>query len=240
MYAESLATCQQIGDRSKAGVAHSGLGRVYRVEGDLAAAKKSEIQAKAVFEEIGDKTQAMESRVQLAEILLDGANAAEAEAGAREAAEFFAKTGAKQDQAAAYMVLARALLSEDRLTDARAMIGLAVTAAHQAHHQELEMKTSIVAARVLAASRKPEDGAEAKRRLSKVIADAGAAGFVGTALEARLALAEVEESSGDRAAALVQLDALGKDAIARGYGFIAQATTTMRTLDNRARTGKTD
>jgi DNA-binding NarL/FixJ family response regulator len=51
-----------------------------------------------------------------------------------------------------------------------------VTAAHRAHHHELEMKTSVVTARVLAASGKPEDGAEAKRRLNKVIADARSGG----------------------------------------------------------------
>lgn len=240
MYEESLAACQQIGDRSKAGVALSGLGRVYRVEGDLASAKKSETQAKAIFDEIGDKTQAMESRVQLAEILLDQANAAEAESAAREAADFFAKTRAKRDQAAAYMVLSRALLSEGRLMDARAMADLAVNAAQEAHHHELEMMTSVVSLRVLAATEKREDAGEAKRRLNTLIADACDAGFVGAELEARLALAEVEEISGDRAAARAQLDALDNEATAHGYRLIAQTTATMRTVDHRTRSAKAD
>ena len=120
------------------------------------------------------------------------------------------------------------------------MINKAVAAAHEAHHRELEMMTSIVAARALAAPGKPEDGAEAKRRLTKLVADADAAGFVGVVFEARLSLAEVEQISGNRAAALTQLDALDKDADAHGYHLIAQETATARMAHQEARAAKTD
>ena len=240
MYQESLEACQQIGDRSKAGVALFGLGRAYRIEGDLDAAKRSEMQAKDIFEEIGDKTRAMESRLQLAEVFLDAGKVRDAETTARDGAEAFAKTQAMPDQATAYLVLSRALLAEGRTEDALAVINKAVAAAHEAHHRELEMMTSIVAARALAAPGKPEDGAEAKRRLTKLVADADAAGFVGVVFEARLSLAEVEQISGNRAAALTQLDALDKDADAHGYHLIAQETATARMAHQEARAAKTD
>ncbi len=80
--------------------------------------------------------------------------------------------------------------------------------------------------------------AQATRRLSNLVADAGAAGFVGTELEARLALAEAEMISGDRDAAAAQFGALDKDASARGYRLIAQETSAARTSKDDAQTAK--
>jgi eukaryotic-like serine/threonine-protein kinase len=222
MYEESLDASRQIGDRSKAGVALAGLGRVYRLEGDLGAARKNDSEAKALFEEIGDKSQAAESDLQLAQILLDEGKVSAAGSSARGAAEGFEHTRALKDQAAAYLVLCRALLAQGRVADAHAAVDKATAAANQSHIRELVLSTSVAGARVRAASAKPAEGKDVATRLVDLVAEATAAGFVNVAMEARLALGEIEMNSGNRAAGAAQLDALEKDASSGGFHLIAR------------------
>jgi eukaryotic-like serine/threonine-protein kinase len=238
MYEQSLDACQQIGDRSKAGVALAGLGRAYRIEGDLEAARKSETQAKEIFEEIGDKTQAMELSVELSQILLDEGKLAGAEASARSAADAFEQTRAKRDQAAAYLVLSGALLAEGKMSEARATIDKALAAAEKAHHRELQMLTSIAAARALADSRKPVDEAKAAQHLGELVIEATAAGLVNAAMEARLAQGEASMISGHRGDGIAQLEALERDAAAHGYRLIAEKAAAMRTSREAAQLRK--
>lgn len=222
MYEESFEACQQIGDRSKAGVALSGLGRVYRMEGDLDNSRKTELQAQEVFDEIGDKSQSMESHLLLAQIFLDEGKNAAAIASARDAANLFEQTRAKKDEAAAYLLLSRAELAQGRLSEAHASIDKAVAAANESHYRELEMLSSIAAARLGAASRTLDEQNRAQDRLNRLIAEAASAGFVGEALEGRLALGEIEIASGNRGAGSSELEALQRDATAKGYLLIAR------------------
>ncbi len=230
MYEQSLAVARQIGDRSKAAVALSGLGRVYRTEGDLDAAQKYEADAKATFEEIGDKSQATESNLELAQILLDEGKITAAGASAQGAAQVFEQTRATKDQAAAYLVLSNALLEQGKLRDARDSIDKATTAADQSHNRELQMLASVMAARVHASSGKTADEGEAAARLNSIVAEAAGAGYVNVAMEARLALGEIEMVSGDRSAGLAQLEALEKDARNNGYRLIAQKAAAAQHL----------
>ncbi len=179
MYEESFEACQQIGDRSKAGVALSGLGRVYRMEGDLEAARKTEMRAKEIFDEIGDKSQSMESQLLLAEILLDEGKNTAAGSSARDAANVFEQTRAKKDEAAAY------LLSVSRFAGAGQTRRSSTPPSkrpsqqpNQSHYRELEMLSSMAAARVRAASGDADDKAKATERLNSLIAEATSAGFV--------------------------------------------------------------
>jgi eukaryotic-like serine/threonine-protein kinase len=235
MYEDSLEACRQIGDRSKAGVALSGLGRVYRIEGDLAAARNSEEQAETVFEEIGDKTQAMESRLQLAQILLDEGKTVAAEGSAQTAVDAFQQAGAKKDETAAYLVLSRALLAQGRVADAGRIVNRVVVAANDTHVRELEVGAAITAANVLAQSGTPGGGMAAARRLDKLIAEAGTAGYVDAEMEARLSLGRVEMISGNRVLGVAQLESLEKDAATAGFRLIAQNAAAARTMKEHPR-----
>jgi DNA-binding winged helix-turn-helix (wHTH) protein/tetratricopeptide (TPR) repeat protein len=238
MYEESFEACQQIGDRSKAGVALSGLGRVYRMEGDLEAARKTEMRAKEIFDEIGDKSQSMELRLLLAEILLDEGKNTAAGSSAKDAANVFEQTRAKKDEAAAYLLLSRALLAQGRLVEAHATVEKAVADANESHYRELEMLSSMAAARVRAASGGADDKAKAMERLNSLIAEATSAGFVSESLEGRLALGEIEMASGNKAAGVAELETLEKDAAARGYRLIAQKAAAARhTIEQKALQG---
>jgi hypothetical protein len=81
------------------------------------------------------------------------------------------------------------------------------------------MEFAIAEAQVLAGSGK---AADANRILAEVIANARKMGLVRYELEARLASGEIELKSGVAAEGRKNLDALAKDASARGYALIAQ------------------
>lgn len=228
MYEESFEACQQIGDRSKAGVALSGLGRVYWMEGDLENARKTESQAEELFGEIGDKSQSMQAHLLLAQILFDEGKNAAAVSSARDAASLFEETRAKKDEAAAYLLLSRAQLAQGRLGEAHASIEKAVAAADQSHYRELEMLSSIAAARLGAASREVGEQSRAEQALTTLIAEAAAAGFTREELEARLALGEIELASDKKDAGFTELEALERDATAKGYRLIARKAATAR------------
>jgi hypothetical protein len=60
------------------------------------------------------------------------------------------------------------------------------------------------------------------RQLREVIARATTATFAGIALEARLALGEMELNSSNRAIGISHLQTLQKDAVSGGFGLIAR------------------
>lgn len=60
------------------------------------------------------------------------------------------------------------------------------------------------------------------RQLRDVVARATSATFAGIALEARLALGEMELSSTNGAAGMLHLQALKKDALSGGFGLLVR------------------
>jgi len=234
MYEESLEICKQIGDRSKAATSLSGLSRVFRLEGDLEAARKTEMESRAIFEEIGDKSGVTQSHLRLAELSLDEGKNAEAADSARNAAGVFEEMKAGRDEAAANLVLSRTLLAEGKIAEARQYIDRAMSLASESHSRELEMSASVTAAMVRAASGNPRDTSDAKKTLNAILAQASSRGFANVAFDARLALGEIEMSSGDPAGRS-RLEALQKDAANSGFSLIARkAAAVLRTGRSQA------
>src|SRR5207253_2161765 len=85
-YEESLEICRQIGNRSRQASLLAGLGGVLRFEGDVAAARKNEIEAEGIFLEIGDKSSAAQANLHLARLFLDEDKSADAALAARRVA----------------------------------------------------------------------------------------------------------------------------------------------------------
>lgn len=222
MLEESLEICRRIGDRSKEASALSGLGRLLQMKGDSEAAWKDETEAKAIFDKIGDKFYSAQMQVHLAELLLDQDKNEEAAVQAKEAAELFEKTKADEEAAAAYLALSRASLAQGKLAEARNYVERAMATAKKSRNEELGLFAAIVAARIQAASGKAADTNESVRQLREVIARATTATFAGIALEARLALGEMELNSANRTAGMIHLQALEKDAVSGGFGLMAR------------------
>ena len=225
-FEESLAICRQIGDRSRVAAALSGLSRVLRVEGDVTAAWKNETEARAIFEELGDKSQVAQSDLSLADMLLDQGKTGEAVALAQNAAEIFEKTKAMREVAEANVFLARTSLSQGKMAEARERVEKASAFAKRAHDRQLELSAELTAARAEAASESRTQREEGERRLSEAVRQATTAGFAHVALEARLALGEIEMNFGKREAGRANLMALQREASRGGFQLIAQKAVT--------------
>jgi hypothetical protein len=75
---------------------------------------------------------------------------------------------------------------------------------------------------------RPSDRLEAANNLEAVLEQAKKTGFLGYELEAGLALGEIETQSGNVARARTRLEALERQAAARGFGLIARKAATAR------------
>jgi len=222
MFEDSLAICRQIGDRNKEAAALSGMGRTLRLEGDFQGAQRQEEEARTVFAEIGDKAQEAREVVALADLSLDRANSAEAIAAARQAASVFEQTKTIRDEAMGDLIQAKALLMEGKHTEADVYIERTTKIAQSSHDRELELQARLMKARIQAASKNAADVNKSIRGLDGVLAEAQAGSFEAIALEARLALGEIELSSGNHAAGRAQLEKLEKDARREGLQLVAR------------------
>lgn len=226
LYAESLDICRRIGDRSKAAGNLAGLGSVMRAGGDVELAAKYDHEAVSEFEQIGDKSSAAEVEAELAALFVDQGQASEAEILARKAADEFRKEKSPRDEALASVVLARALLDQGRISDARPVAEYALSLSQKYQHRDAELAAWVAAARVRAAAGTVNERENAHTQLRNVAADALKSGFVNYALEARLALGEIDANFGNVPSARRELEALRRDANQIGYSLVAQQAAT--------------
>jgi hypothetical protein len=125
-------------------------------------------------------------------------------------------------EAAARNHLALALLEQDRADAAGTALEGAAELASRSSDLQLRLAVAISAARVRAASGRPEDAAAARSSLEATAAQARNAGFMCVDLEARLALGRLELRAPETAAAgQVRLAEVAREAQARGYGLIS-------------------
>jgi eukaryotic-like serine/threonine-protein kinase len=235
MYRGSLDICRQIGNRGRQAGALAGMGRVHGLEGDLTEARNEEMEARAIFEEIGDKTEVAHVDFNLAELLLDEGKNAQAAALARQAVEAFEKTRARSDEAAANLLIAETLLTEGRIPESRKGVDQVMSVAAQTHNRELELSSAMIAARVKAASGNSTDVTESIAGLNRIAADATAAKFANVAIEARLALGEIQMNFGDRVAGRAVLESLEKESSSGGFLIVARkASAALRGAPGRA------
>jgi tetratricopeptide (TPR) repeat protein len=218
-YEEVLATCREANDKHQVAYALSGLGSVLAYQGDLAAARLRQEEALAIRREIGEKASEAESLLALAELALEEDRPPNAETSARKALEEFQAEKLKDDETMARTTLARALLAQHKVVEAAREIDLSADLARGSPNREVKINYAITAARVRAAT---GGTAEAVKSLQATLAEATKYGFLGYQLEARLALGEIEIKSGQAAAGRARLEALGKDANAKGFLLIAR------------------
>jgi eukaryotic-like serine/threonine-protein kinase len=235
VYEEAREICHELGNRAREASALAALARLQRLAGDSAAAWKNEGEAIAIFEKVGDKSEVEHVKVHLAELLLDQGKSSEAANLAQRADQLFEVTKAGRYAAEAKLVLSQTLLTEGRIADARKTIDQVIGFAKGSHDQELELTATIIAAQEQAASGSAQDAAESQMRLGRVINNARGAGFEDVVFEARLALGEIELSSGNVVAGRARLEALKKDCSNAGVFLIARrAASDLQTASNRA------
>jgi DNA-binding winged helix-turn-helix (wHTH) protein/tetratricopeptide (TPR) repeat protein/TolB-like protein len=222
IYESSLEICRRTGNRGREAGALAGMGRAHLLEGDLAQALKEETQARTIFEEIGDKTEVANMDLSLAELYLNEGKDGPAATSAKQAAEVFEANKAASEEAAASLLLARSWIVNGRIADARKSVDQVRKVASETHNRQLELSASLTAARIRAASKDPRDVREALTSLNGVVTEATSGKFRSLALEARLALGEVEMNSSNETAGRSHLEALEKDAAREGFQLIVR------------------
>ncbi len=131
-----------------------------------------------------------------------------------------------REVAEANVFLARTSLSQGKMAEARESVDKASTFAKRAHDRQLELSAELTAARAEAASESRTQREEGERRLNEAVRQATTAGFAHVALEARLALGEIEMNFGKRDAGRANLMAVQREASRGGFQLIAQKAVT--------------
>ncbi len=219
LYLEAQVIWREIGDKTFLGHSLHAYGELLKAQGDLAAARKALEESLAVRNEIGAKAEAAESRLGISDLLLEEGRHGESETTARELVEVFRQRKDPDSEASAHAAQSRALLAQGKTAEAQAAAARAAALSAKSQKQGLRLAVTTTVAQVRAAAGKP---AEARQLLQKVIADSAKAGLIGFQFDARLALAEVEKKFGQAAAARAGLEALEKEAAAKGFGLIAR------------------
>jgi len=212
---ESLAIAREAGNKRHASHAQGGLVEVLVEQGDLAGARQHLQEILAQRLAAGEKESAAETRMTLARVAIEEGRAAEAESLARQAAEEFRKAKAPATEGLAHAVLARALLAQGKREPAVRAADRALALARQSRNRRVELSVAIAAGHVRAAT----------QSLETALGEATKRGFVPHQLEARLALGEIEAKS---AAGRARLEALEKDAAAKGFVLIARKAAAAR------------
>jgi len=222
---QSLEICSRIDDKRHRGLALFYLGGVLAWKGNLAQAKAIYQEVLTVRNELRDQAGVAESQTSLAELSIEEGHAGDAETLARQTREIFRKQHNFDGDMWTNAVLARALLAQGKREEAVREIEAAGASAAKLQNEEVRLKFGLAAASVRAASGKPADLAAATRTLEATLAEATKYGYVPYRYEATLALGELEIKSGHEVTGRARLEALGKEAKARGFGLIADKVT---------------
>jgi tetratricopeptide (TPR) repeat protein len=126
------------------------------------------------------------------------------------------------DAAEAEGALAVAWLKEGNLLEAQRAIARADQRLQVTEDRLLRLTGGIAAARVQAATKVAANVSSAQQRLETLIQEASDLGAVALALDARLALGEIDMIAGDRADGRARLAALERDALAKGFVAVAR------------------
>lgn len=215
---EILPIDRQIGDKTSIALRLQNLSRTFRMQGDLAAAEKLNTEECQLLETLNAKPGLPACRIRLAELWMDQGRSADA--------------GAAIDKVAADFKLATLLPADlARLANLQVMLGepekAAVTVAEAKHVMsgrsyiaEEAVPVAIAGAIVDAAQ---GHTAPATKRLLEAKAEAQKFDLLPLVLEARLAIAEIAASAGNRSEAT----ATARDAAQAGFGLIAAKANTI-------------
>jgi tetratricopeptide (TPR) repeat protein len=216
----ALEICRQASLKRTCGFALSNLGNLLMWEGKLDEAKVKHQEALAIWEDLKNQGDAAESHVAIAKLSIEQGQAVDSEAPVRDARDIFRKKKWTGDEIWADAVLAMALLAEGKSGEAAKETNSVTT--EKLQNEEVRLEFELATALVRAASGKPADQSAAIKALEATRGEAAKHGFVGYELEARLGIGEIEINSGRIASGRTDLQALKRDAKAKGFLLIAR------------------
>jgi eukaryotic-like serine/threonine-protein kinase len=219
MLNESLAICLRINDKQDVGEVLGNLGDLLKAKGSLDRAKADYQQALKISNETGNKTGVAGSQISIAVLSIEQGHAGNAVLAIREAREALRKQGDMDNELRADAALAQALLAQGKSAEAAKEID--TVTAEKLQDEEVRLELELATAFVRAASGKRADQSAAIKALGATLGEATKHGFVGYELEARLALGEIDIDSSRIAVGRSDLQALERDAKAKGFLLIA-------------------
>jgi DNA-binding winged helix-turn-helix (wHTH) protein/tetratricopeptide (TPR) repeat protein len=217
-YEKAMVTARRIDNKNAEAYVLYGLGDVLYDRGEFAPARKSYEESLAMRKQLGEKQAAAESEVAIAQVAIEEHAAADAEQVLRRCHEQFHQEQQADDELAASTELIYALLAQGKQADAQQEAQRSGALEKSSQNVLARLQFSLATARVALASEHPASAHEA---LEKVLREAHEKGYVGVELEARLALAELEQKTGRATAAQTQFAAVRAAARSRGFGRIA-------------------
>jgi serine/threonine protein kinase/tetratricopeptide (TPR) repeat protein len=214
---QALALTREINYRRGEPYPLSGIGDAMVAQGDLAGARKQYEQALLLCKEMNDDDFTAQLNVSLAGIALAEKRYAEGKALAQLAIAGYEKTSSTGNGAWSWAILARNLLGAGKLAEAQIAVAKADALARKSTSQTPRYEVALADARVKASSGKL---AEARRELDATLASARKFGYRLYELQARLAIGEIEWTSGSPSAR-VDLSLVEKDARTQGALLVA-------------------
>jgi tetratricopeptide (TPR) repeat protein/TolB-like protein len=226
---KSIAKARQLQLKSRLAMAVAGLGDVLFAEDDLPGAGQSYQQSLVMRGELGEKGGMANSHVSLAILALENGQPAQAESLARDAAKEFETENDADQRTAAEDVLAQSLIAQGDYDRAAKEIDLARKLG--ARDLPTTLSLTITRAKLLTKTGK---NAEAERELQQVESRAAESSLLGFEWQARLALADAQILSGNRASARANLQLVKRQAAPRGFHLVARkAAAVEASLRNR-------
>jgi tetratricopeptide (TPR) repeat protein len=223
-YEHAIPLQRQHGTKVNLGYTLDGFGDLLVASGDLVGAEQRYNEALA----IQDGTDAASTRTGLAMVLIERGEASQAEASLRTALQEFRSKKDTDDEVLAVTLLVRALIDQRKFPEAQQESSPLTQLAATCSQRNLRYEALIVSARLRSALDQSAV-AEALSSLQKVAQDAKKAGMPGPAIEARLAIGEIELTHGQAARAHSELMAVQKEAEANGYlGIAARAANALK------------
>lgn len=217
---EQLRLARQTGVRAAETAALRTLGGIDLAAGDLARARTSLALALRTGSAAGEELETAAVRLGMARLELAADRPGEAARAAREVVAWAAPREAVGLEAEGFAVLAEALLRQGDLAAARTASDQARSTADSGDDRELRL---IIASSLARAEAATGNSAGALRALRRNAAEAARLGFIPAGLEIRLALGEIAARQGDAKTARGALEAVQRDAKARGLARVAQS-----------------
>ena len=246
-FEQAIEAAKQSGAKGSQADALANLGDVLEERGDLARAEQSYVESIAIqpdksnragtvvsladllvvegklqeAEQRYGEVQSAASKIGLAAILLAKGAAPQAETAIRSSLKELSRDD-PETRIRARLVLVRALLEEGKSVDAlKEMVDLN-SSIHATSPRSLRYSALIASARVQATTGRQSNIAQPVDSLQKVAREAKSAGLLGLELEARLTIGEIEAAEGKATPAREELEAVQREASAKGFGLIAQ------------------
>jgi serine/threonine protein kinase/tetratricopeptide (TPR) repeat protein len=216
---KALEIWRSSNDRAGVAKAMSNLGAVQLQRGEVDSAVNTLQEAVSALDSAGAKNDAAWTRVALSAALLNQGKIEDARNTATAAAAELESEKDVSSEAEARIAIANTMLAGGDVNGARGQVEKALALAKQSDDRGLKLDVSVAEGRLEARSGK---SADAIKVLDRALKDAHSAGLLQSEFEARLALGEAQIASEQKSAGIARLQALARDAKARGYELIAR------------------